>query len=113
VNPKLFIADFAFLLVFVLQGMETHDSGSSFLEILLPYAAAIVFIMPALYKIGFIEINDNLEYVKSLRVWMAMILFGTMIRFIMNDSFAIMYLIVITGYSIITSGTARLIHSKL
>ena len=93
--------------------METHDSGSSFLEILLPYAAAIVFIMPALYKIRFIEINDNPEYVKSLRVWMAMILFGTMIRFIMNDSFAIMYLIVITGYSIITSGTARLIHKQV
>ena len=93
--------------------METHDSGSSFLEILLPYAAAIVFIMPALYKIRFIKIDENPEYVKSLRVWMAMILFGTMIRFIMNDSFAIMYLIVITGYSIITSGTARLIHKQV
>jgi len=43
-----------------------------------------------------------------LRVWMATIIFGTIIRFIMNDSFAIMYLIVIAGYSIITSGTARL-----
>ena len=113
VNPKLFIADFAFLLVFVLQGMETHDSGSSFLEILLPYAAAIVFIMPALYKIGFIQNNENPEYVKSLRVWMAVILFGTMIRFIMNDNFAIMYLVVIAGYSIFTSGTIRLFHSKL
>ena len=112
-NPKLFITDFALLLVFMLQGMETHDSESSFVEILLPYATALILIIPALYKIGFIQIDDNPEYVKSLRVWMAMILFGTMIRFIMNDSFAIMYLIVITGYSIITSGTARLIHSKL
>ena len=112
-NPKFFIADFVFLLVFILQGMETHDSGSSFVDILLPYAAAIIFIMPALYKIGFIQNDGKPEHVKSLRVWMATIIFGTIIRFIMNDSFAIMYLIVIAGYSIITSGTIRLIHSKL
>jgi len=112
-NPKFFIADFVFLLVFILQGMETHDSGSSFVDILLPYAAAIIFIMPALYKIGFIQNDEKPEHVKSLRVWMATIIFGTIIRFIMNDSFAIMYLIVIAGYSIITSGTIRLIHSKL
>ena len=112
-NPKLFIADFAFLLVFVLQGMETHDSESSFVDILLPYAAALILIMTALYKIGFIQINENPEYVKSLRVWMAVILFGTMIRFIINDHFAIMYLVVITGYSVFTSGVIRLFHSKL
>ena len=112
-NPKLFIADFAFLLVFVLQGMETHDSESSFVDILLPYAAALILIMAALYKIGFIQNNENPEYVKSLRVWMAVILFGTMIRFIMNDNFAIMYLVVVTGYSIFTSGTVRLIHKQV
>ena len=112
-NPKFFIADFAFLLVFVLQGMETHDSESSFVDIFLPYAAALILIMTALYKIGFIQNDGKPEHVKSLRVWMATIIFGTIIRFIMNDSFAIMYLIVIAGYSIITSGTIRLIHSKL
>ncbi len=112
-NYKFFIADVIFLLAFIAQGMETHDSGSSFVEILLPYAAAMILIMPALYKIGFIQIDDNPDHVKSLRVWMAVILFGTMIRFIMNDNFAIMYLVVIAGYSIFTSGTIRLFHSKL
>ncbi|MDG1545039.1 MAG: DUF3054 family protein [Candidatus Poseidoniia archaeon] len=112
-NYKFFIADVIFLLAFIAQGMETHDSGSSFVEILLPYAAAMILIMPALYKIGFIQIDDNPDHVKSLRVWMAVILFGTMIRFIMNDNFAIMYLVVIAGYSIFTSGTIRLFYSKL
>ena len=69
--------------------------------------------MTVLYPIGFIQINEDAEHVKSLRVWMAVILFGTMIRFIMNDNFAIMYLVVISGYSIFTSGTIRLFHSKL
>ena len=69
--------------------------------------------MTILYKIGFIQLNDEQEHVKSLRVWMAIILLGTMIRFIINDNFAIMYLVVITGYSVFTSGTIRLIHSKL
>ena len=112
-NYKFFIADVIFLLAFIAQGMETHDSGSSFVEILLPYAAAMMLIMPALYKIGFIQIDDNPDHVKSLRVWMAVILFGTMIRFIMNDNFAIMYLVVIAGYSIFTSGTVRLIHKQV
>ena len=112
-NPKFFITDFIFLLAFIPQGMETHDSGSSFVEILMPYAAALILIMPALYKIGFIQIDDNPDHIKSLRVWMAVILFGTMIRFIMNDNFAIMYLVVIAGYSIFTSGVIRLFHSKL
>ena len=31
-NPKLFIADSAFLLFFVSEGVETHNSDSSFLE---------------------------------------------------------------------------------
>tara|TARA_B100001113_G_scaffold80480_1_gene63424 strand:- start:36 stop:377 length:342 start_codon:yes stop_codon:yes gene_type:complete len=112
-NPKFFIADLVFLIAFILQGMETHDSDSTFLDISLPYISAIILIMTILYKIGFIQLNDEQEHVKSLRVWMAVILFGTMIRFIINDNFAIMYLVVITGYSVFTSGTIRLIHSKL
>jgi len=112
-NPKFFIADFLFLIAFILQGMETHDSGSSFVEISLPYISAIILIMIILYRIGFIQINEDTEHVKSLRVWMAVILFGTMIRFIINDNFAIMYLVVITGYSVFTSGVIRLFHSKL
>ena len=112
-NPKLFIADLVFLIAFILQGMETHDSGSSFVEISLPYISAIILIMTILYKIGFIQINKETEHVKSLRVWIAVILFGTMIRFIINDNFAMMYLVVITGYSVFTSGVIRLFHSKL
>ena len=112
-NPKFFIADLVFLIAFILQGMETHDSGSSFVEISLPYISAIILIMTILYKIGFIQINKETEHVKSLRVWMAVILFGTMIRFIINDNFAMMYLVVITGYSVFTSGVIRLFHSKL
>ena len=112
-NPKFFIADIVFLIAFIVQGMETHDSESSFVEISLPYISAIIIIMTILYRIGFIQINEETEHVKSLRVWMAVILFGTMIRFIINDNFAIMYLVVITGYSVFTSGTMRLIHSKL
>ena len=112
-NPKFFIADIIFLIAFIMQGMETHDSDSSFLEISLPYISAIIIIMTVLYRIGFIQINEEVEHVKSLRVWMSVILFGTMIRFIVNDNFAIMYLVVITGYSILTSGVIRLFHSKL
>jgi len=113
VNPRFFILDTAFLIAFILQGMETHDSDSSFSEISLPYISAIIIIMTVLYRIGFIQVNEEAEYVKSLRVWMAVILFGTMIRFIMNDNFAVMYLVVISGYSIFTSGAIRLFHSKL
>ena len=69
--------------------------------------------MTVLYRIGFIQINEEAEYVKSLRVWMAVILFGTTIRFIMNDNFAVMYLVVITAYSLFTSGFVRFVHSKL
>ena len=112
-NSKFFIADIVFLIAFIVQGMETHDSESSFIEISMPYAIAIVLIMSTFYKIGFIQLNNEHEHIKSLRVWMAIILIGTMIRFVLNDNFAIMYLVVITGYSVITSGTIRLIHSKL
>ena len=112
-NPKFFIADIVFLIAFIVQGMETHNSGTSFVDILIPYAIAIMLIMTLLYRIGFIQINEKTEHVKSLRVWMAVIIIGSMIRFILNGNFAITYLIVIAGYSIITSGTVRLIHSKL
>ena len=112
-NSKFFIADIVFLIAFIVQGMETHDSESSFIEISMPYAIAVVLIMSTFYKIGFIQLNNEHEHIKSLRVWMAIILIGTMIRFVLNDNFAIMYLVVITGYSVITSGTVRLIHYKL
>ena len=39
-NPKFFIADIVFLIAFIVQGMETHDSESSFIEISMPYAIA-------------------------------------------------------------------------
>ena len=112
VNPRFFIIDTVFVIAFILQGMETHDSDSSFLEISLPYISAIIIIMTVLYRIGFIQINEEIEHVKSLRVWMAVILLGTMIRFIVNDNFAIMYLVVITAYSLFTSGFVRFVHSK-
>ena len=112
-NTKVFVADIVLLIAFILQGMETHNSGTSFVDILIPYAVAIMLIMTILYRIGFIQINEKTEHVKSLRVWMAVIIIGSMIRFILNGNFAVTYLIVIAGYSIITSGTVRLIHSKL
>ena len=112
-NPRFFLLDTVFLIAFILQGMETHDSDSSFIEISLPYVSAIIIIMTVLYRIGFIQINEETEHVKSLRVWMSVILFGTMIRFIMNDNFAIMYLVVIAGYSIFTSGFVRFVHKQL
>ena len=111
-NPKLFIIDIVFLIAFIVQGMEAHDSDSSFIEISLPYISAIIIIMTILYRIGFIQINEEVEHVKSLRVWMAIILLGTMIRFVLNDNFAIMYLVVITAYSLFTSGFVRFVHSK-
>ena len=49
-NPKFFIADIVFLIAFIVQGMETHDSESSFIEISMPYAIAIVLIMSTFYK---------------------------------------------------------------
>ena len=82
-NPKFFIADIVFLIAFIVQGMETHDSESSFIEISMPYAI-IVLIMSTFYKIGFIHINEDHEHIKSLRVWMAIILLGTMISFVFS-----------------------------
>ena len=112
-NPRFFILDTVFMIAFILQGMETHDSDSSFLEISLPYISAIIIIMTVLYRIGFIQINEEHEHVKSLRVWMAVILLGTMIRFIINDNFALTYLVVISGYSIFTSGVIRIAHKQI
>ena len=112
-NPKFFIADVVFLIAFIVQGMETHDSESSFTEISMPYAVAIVLIMSTFYRIGFIKLNNDHEHIKSLRVWMAIILLGTMIRFVLNDNFAIMYLLVITAYSLFTSGFIRFVHKQL
>ena len=112
-NLRFFVVDLVFLIAFILQGMETHDSDSTFVDISLPYISAIILIMTILYKIEFIQINEEVEHVKSLRVWMAVILLGTMIRFIVNDNFAIMYLVVITAYSLFTSGFVRFVHSKL
>ena len=111
-NLRFFVIDLVFLIAFIVQGMETHDSEASFIEISMPYAIAIVLIMLKFYKIGFIQLNNNHEHIKSLRVWMAIILLGTMIRFVLNDNFAIMYLVVITGYSVFTSGFVRFVHSK-
>ena len=67
-NPKLFLGDFAFLLFFVSQGIETHNSEASFLEILLPFVISMIIIWPLFYKIGFLKIDENPEYIKSLRV---------------------------------------------
>ena len=111
-NPKLFIGDFAFLLFFVSQGIETHNSDASFLEILLPFAISMVLIFPIFYKIGFLIIDENPEYIKSLRVWISAITTGVLIRFVMNLAFEPLFLLVIVAYSLGTSGTIRLIHRQ-
>ena len=112
-NLRFFAIDLVFLIAFIVQGMETHDSESSFIEISMPYAIAVVLVMSTFYKIGFIQLNNNHEHIKSLRVWMAIIILGTMIRFVLNDNFAVMYLVVITAYSLFKSGFVRFVHSKL
>ena len=111
-NPKLFIGDFVFLLMFISQGMETHDSDSSFLEILLPFIISLALVFPFFYKIGFIKIDKKPEYVKSTRVWISAITIGAMIRFVMNMSFEPTFLLVIVFYSIATSGFIRIIHKQ-
>ena len=58
-NPKLFIGDLAFLLFFVSQGIETHDSEASFLEILMPFVISMIIIWPLFYKIGFLKVDEN------------------------------------------------------
>ena len=111
-NPKLFIADFAFLLFFVSEGIETHNSDSSFLEILLPFVISMILILPIFYKIGFLKVDDSPEYIKSLRVWISMITIGVLIRFVMNLAFEPLFLLVIVAYTLGTSGTIRLIHRQ-
>ena len=111
-NPKLFIGDLAFLLFFVSQGMETHNSEASFLEILIPFLISIIIIIPLFYKIGFLKLDKNQEYIKSLRVWISTITIGVLIRFVMNLAFEPLFLLVIVAYSLGTSGTIRLIHKQ-
>ena len=111
-NPKLFIGDFAFLLFFVSQGIETHNSEASVLEILLPFVISMIIIWPLFYKIGFLKIDETPEYIKSLRVWISTITIGVLIRFVMNLAFEPLFLLVIISYSLATSGTIRLIHKQ-
>ena len=111
-NPKLFIADSAFLLFFVSEGVETHNSDSSFLEILLPFVISMILILPIFYKIGFLKVDDSPEYIKSLRVWISMITIGVLIRFVMDLAFEPLFLLVIVAYSFTTSGAIRLIHRQ-
>ncbi len=111
-NPKLFLGDFAFLLFFVSQGIETHNSEASFLEILLPFVISMIIIWPLFYKIGFLKIDENPEYIKSLRVWISTITIGVLIRFVMNLAFEPLFLLVIVAYTLGTSGTIRLIHKQ-
>ena len=64
------------------------------------------------YKIGFLKIDENSEYIKSLRVWISTITIGVLIRFVMNLAFEPLFLLVILAYTLATSGTIRLIHSQ-
>ena len=94
------------------QGIETHNSEASFLEILLPFVISMIIIWPLFYKIGFLKIDENPEYIKGLRVWTSTITIGTLIRFVMNLAFEPLFLLVIVAYSFGTSGTIRLIHKQ-
>jgi len=112
-NPKLFIGDFIFLLFFISQGIDTHHSDSNFFVVLFPFLVSITLMFPLLTKINFIEINEESEYVRSTRVWIATIAVGTLIRFVLNSSFEPMFLFVIICYSIMMSGVMRIIHSQI
>ena len=98
-NPKLFVGDFILLLVFISQGMETHNSDSSFLEILVPFLISMLIMVPLFYKIGFLKVDNKAEYVKSLRIWVSTISIGVLIRFVMNMAFEPLFLFVIICYS--------------
>ena len=111
-NPKLFVGDFVLLLVFISQGMETHNSDSSFLEILVPFLISMLIMIPLFYKIGFLKVNNKAEYVKSLRIWVSTISIGVLIRFVMNMAFEPLFLFVIICYSLTTSGIIRVVHSR-
>ena len=112
VNPKLLIGDFTLLLVFISQGMDTHNSSSSFLEILVPFLISMLIMIPLFYKIGFLKLDNNPEYVKSLRIWVSTISIGVLIRFVMNMAFEPLFLFVIICYSLTTSGIIRMAHSR-
>lgn len=112
VNPKLLIGDFVLLLVFISQGMDTHNSSSSFLEILVPFLISMLIMIPLFYKIGFLKLDNNPEYVKSLRIWVSTISIGVLIRFVMNMAFEPLFLFVIICYSLTTSGIIRMAHSR-
>ena len=111
-NPKLFIGDFVLLLVFISQGMETHNSGSSFLEILVPFLISMLIMVPLFYKVGFLKLDNNSEYIKSLRIWVSTISIGVLIRFVMDMAFEPLFLFVIICYSLTTSGIIRMAHSR-
>lgn len=111
-NVKLFLFDFAFLLFFVTQGRETHNSDDSALIILTPFLISIISIIPFFYKIGFLTINEDAEYVKSLRIWMAIIVTGTLIRFVLKSKFETLFLLVIIIYSLGMSGLSRVVHNQ-
>ena len=111
-NPKLFVGDFVLLLVFISQGMETHNSDSSFLEILVPFLISMLIMVPLFYKIGFLKVDNKAEYVKSLRIWVSTISIGVLIRFVMNMAFEPLFLFVIICYSLTTSGIIRAAHSQ-
>ena len=112
VNPKLFIGDFLLLLVFISQGIETHNSDSSFLEILVPFLISMLIMIPLFYKIGFLKMDNKPEYVKSLRIWISTISIGVLIRFVMNNAFEPLFLFVIICYFLTTSGIIRFVHSR-
>ena len=111
-NPKLFVGDFILLLIFINQGMETHNSDSSFLEILVPFLISMLIMVPLFYKIGFLKVDNKAEYVKSLRIWVSTISIGVLIRFVMNMAFEPLFLFVIICYSLTTSGIIRAAHSQ-
>ena len=111
-NPKLFIGDFVLLLIFISQGTETHNSDSSFLEILIPFLISMLIMIPLFYKIGFLKMDNKPEYVKSLRIWVSTISIGVLIRFVMNNAFEPLFLFVIICYFLTTSGITRLVHSR-
>jgi len=112
-NPKLFIGDFVLLLVFISEGMETHKSESNFLEILVPFLISMLITIPLFYKIGFLKLDNNQEYVKSLRIWISTISMGVLIRFVSNMAFEPLFLFVMICYSLTTSGIIRFVHSRL
>ncbi|HIK57767.1 MAG TPA: DUF3054 domain-containing protein, partial [Nitrospinaceae bacterium] len=100
------------LLVFISQGTETHNSDSSFLEILIPFLISMLIMIPLFYKIGFLKMDNKPEYVKSLRIWISTISIGVLIRFVMNNAFEPLFLFVIICYFLTTSGIIRLVHSR-